>query len=124
MKLLHLVTAVIEAGAGVALLCVPLAALALLLGPGLDTPAAAALTRVAGVALLALGVACWFAHRDAQSPAARGLARAILVYNLGTTIILGAAGMQVQPVGVLLWPAVVLHAAMTAWCIAALWKKP
>ncbi len=58
MKKLLIAIAVIELGAGAALMCFPSMMLALLLGPGLDTAAAATLGRLAGVALSALGVAC------------------------------------------------------------------
>ena len=117
MKKLQTVTAAIELGAGVALLCCPSAAVALLLGSGLDAPAAVALGRVAGAALLALGVACWLARGDGESRAARGVVTAMTVYNLGAVAILGTAGIRLRPVGVALWPAVVLHAAMAVWCI-------
>jgi hypothetical protein len=122
MKRLLFVTAVIEIGAGVALLCCPSATVALLLGSGLDTSAAVTLGRVAGAALLALGVACWLAQYDAQSSAARGSVSAMVLYNLGAVLILSTAGVRSQPVGVALWPAVVLHAAMAVWCIACLWS--
>ncbi len=124
MKRLLIVTAIIELGVGLALLCFPSATVTFLLGSGLDTSAAVALGRVAGTALLALGVACWLAHYDAQSRAARGLVRAMVLYNLGATIILGVAGIQLRPIGIALSPAVVLHAAMTIWCITSLLRKP
>jgi hypothetical protein len=124
MNILLAVTAVIEVGAGLALMCCPSATVALLLGTPLDTPAAATLGRVAGAALLTLGFACWLAHYDAKSRAARGLVIAMVLYNLGAVVILGIAGIRSQPVGVALWPAVVLHTAMTVWCIACLRCKP
>jgi len=124
MKRLLIVTAVIELGVGLALLCFPSATVTLLLGSGLDTPASVALGHVAGTALFALGVACWLAHYDAQSCAARGLVSAMVLYNLGATIILGGAGIQLHPIGVGLWPAVVLHAVMTIWCVTCLLRKP
>jgi hypothetical protein len=124
MKRLLIVTAVIELGVGVALLCLPSATVTLLLGSGLDTPAAVALGRVAGTALFALGVACWLAQYDAQSCAARGLVSAMVLYNVGAVAILGAAGIRSQPVGIGLWPAVVLHAVMTVWCVTSLLRKP
>jgi hypothetical protein len=124
MKRLLLLTAVIELGAGLVLMCCPSAAVALLLGSPLEAPAAVTLGRVAGAALLALGVACWFARHDAQRCAARGAITAMTVYNLGAVVVLGVAGLQSQPVGVALWPAVVLHAIMTAWCVMTLLKKP
>lgn len=124
MKPLLVVTAVIEVGAGLALLCCPSAMVALLLGAGLDTSAAVTVGRVAGTALLALGVGCWFAQYDAQSGAARGLVGAMMLYNLGVVVILGTAGIRSQAVGVALWPAVVVHVVMTVWCITWLLGTP
>ena len=120
MNSLYATTAVIEAGAGLALLCLPSAAAKLLLGMPLQEPAAFTVARVGGAGLLTLGIACWLARSDAQSAAARGLTTAMVVYNLGVAFILGAAGLRLQPVGVILWLAVVLHTAMTAWCIVTL----
>ena len=73
MKKLLIVTAVIELGAGAALMCFPSLMVALLLGSGLDSSAALTLGRLAGSALCALGVACWLSQYDTQSRAARGL---------------------------------------------------
>jgi len=123
MKPLLIVTALLEAGIGLALMCCPSATVTLLLGSGLDTPVAVTLGRVAGVALLALGVACWLAKYDGQSCAARGLIGGMVLYNLGAAVILGLAGIRSQPIGVGLWPAVVLHVAMTAWCITCLLRS-
>lgn len=123
MKHLLAVTALIELGAGLALMCCPSSAVALLLGSPLEAPAAITLGRVAGAALLALGVACWLARHDAQSCAARGVVTAMTLYNLGAVVVLGAAGIQSRPAGVALWPAVVLHASMTVWCVTALLKR-
>jgi hypothetical protein len=117
MNTLFATTAVIEAGAGLALLCLPSAAAKLLLGAPLQEPAAFTVARVGGAGLFTLGIACWLARSDTESSAARGLTTAMVIYNLGVAFILGAAGLRLQPVGVILWPAVVLHAAMTAWCI-------
>lgn len=115
--------AVIEAPAGVALVCLPSPVAELLLGAGLDSSAAIAVGRVAGVALLTIGIACWLAHYDSQSRAARGLVGAMLVYNLGVAVVLAAAGIISKQVGVLLWPAVVLHLMMTVWCVACLLRN-
>jgi hypothetical protein len=94
MKRLLIATAVIEVGAGVALMCCPSATVALLLGSGLDTPAGLTVGRVAGAGLLALGVACWLARHDGQGRAARGLVSAMVLYNLGAVVILGTAGIR------------------------------
>jgi hypothetical protein len=123
MNRLLSLTAIIEAGAGLGLLAVPSIVVRLLLG-GEISGAGIPLGRVAGAALFALSVACWLAHYDSQSCAARGLVSAMVVYNLGAVVILGAAGISWQPVGIALWPAVVLHAGMTVWCGAELLGKP
>jgi hypothetical protein len=112
-------TAVIEAGAGLALLCLPSAAAKLLLGTPLQEPSAFTVGRVGGAGLLTLGVACWLARSDTQSSAARGLVTALVVYNLVVALVLATAGLRSQPVGIILWPAVVLHTAMTAWCVVS-----
>jgi len=124
MKTLHTVTAVIELGAGLALLCVPSPVGVLLLGSPLDTPTALSVARVGGAGLLSLGVACWLARGDSESRAARGLVAAMLLYNVGAVAILAFAGIGFGLHGVALWPAVVLHAVMTVWCVACLRHRP
>jgi hypothetical protein len=117
-KTLFAVTAVIEAGAGLALIIWPSVAVMLLLGSSLDNPAGLTLGRVAGAALLALGVACWLARHDAESPSAAGLIMAMLLYNSAVVLLLAVAGVFSGLVGIFLWPAVALHAAMAVWCVA------
>jgi len=123
MKTLHTVTAVIEAGAGVVLIGFPSATVALLLGSGLDSPAAMTLGRLAGAALFALGIACWLAREDVQSRAAKGLAAAMVAYNFAAVALFAYAGIGLGLHGVALWPAAVLHAGMTVWCLACLLKN-
>jgi len=67
IKKLLIVTAMIEIGVGLALLAFPSLLATLLLGSSLDTPAALTVARLAGGALLSLGVACWLARHDGQS---------------------------------------------------------
>jgi hypothetical protein len=117
-KLLAL-SAIIEAATGLALIAVPAIVVRLLLGAEISG-ASIPLGRVAGAALLALGVACWLTRDDTQSRAARGLVVAMLMYNIAATAVLAFAGMGLGLQGVLLWPAVVLHAVMANWCITTL----
>ena len=116
---LFVTTSMIEAGAGLALLCLPSRAAKLLLATPLQEPAACTVARVGGAGLLALGVACWLARNDTESSAARALVIALVIYNLVVALVLAAAGLRSRPVGIILWPAVVLHTVMTAWCIAS-----
>jgi hypothetical protein len=124
MNRLLKVTALIEVAAGLGLIAVPSVVVRLLLGSPLDTSAAAMLGRVAGAALLALGLACWLARDDAQSRAAKGLVAAILLYNLAVAALLAFARIGLGLHGVALWPAVVLHAVMAVWCVACLGCSP
>jgi hypothetical protein len=124
VKTLHTVTSVVELGAGLALLGCPSATVALLVGEPLEAPAALSVARVGGAGLLALGVACWLARDDTQSRAARGLVVAILLYNIGAVAVLTFAGIGFGLHGLALWPAVGLHVAMAAWCVACLRGRP
>jgi hypothetical protein len=116
MKPLLNLAALIEAATGLALLAVPSVVVKLLLGAEISG-AAIPLGRVAGTALLALGIACWLAGGDTKSRAGSGLVIAMLVYNFGAVVVLGVAGIQLPTAGIALWPAVILHAVMAGWCI-------
>ena len=59
-----------------------------------------------------------------QDGVVSGLVVAMLIYNVGAAIVLRAAGIGMQPVGIALWPAVMLHAAMAGWCTACLLRAP
>jgi hypothetical protein len=77
------------------------------------------MARVGGAAILTLSVVCW-STRDAQGRAARGLVTAMVFYNLVVAGVLASAGFGHGLHGLLLWPAVVFHVAMGAWCVATL----
>jgi hypothetical protein len=124
MSRLLKLTAIIETATGLGLMGAPSVVVRLLLGSALGTSAAVMLGRVAGAALLALGVACWLARDDTQSRAARGLVIAMLIYNIAGTAVLAFAGIGLRLHGVALWPAVVLHAVMAVWCVACLRRGP
>jgi hypothetical protein len=123
MKTLFMMTALIEAGAGLALLGFPSETVKLLLGSPLDSAPAVALGRVAGTALFALGIACSLAIGDTQSRAARGLVAAMTFYNFAAVAVFLFAGLGAKMAGVALWPAIILHASMAVWCLACLWHK-
>jgi hypothetical protein len=119
-KMLQTVTAIIEAGAGLALLAVPSLTSSLLLGTPLDSLAATNLARVGGAAIIALAVVCWLARRGEDSLAVRGLVFAMLFYNIAVAAVLVFASISDGLHGVLLWPAVAFHVAMGVWCVADL----
>ena len=95
-------SAAAEAATGLALLIVPSLVGLLLLGHEL-TGVAIPVARVAGIALIAFGIACW------PGPPLLGM----LIYSAAVTLYLAYLGFAGGFAGVFLWPAVVLHAALS-----------
>ena len=65
---------------------------------------AVTVARVTGIALIALGVACW-----PGTPLA-----GMLTYSAAVTLYLAYVGLAGGLTGIFLWPAVVLHVILTA----------
>jgi len=101
--------AVGEAATGLALLIVPSLVGRLLLGAEL-TGVAIPVARVTGIALISLGVAC------RPGPPLVGM----LIYTLLAVFYLLYLGIRGEWVGILLWPAAVLHAILT-FLLARAW---
>jgi len=119
-RTLLIVTALVETPIGLMLLVSPALVVALLLGVPLDAPAALIVGRIAGAALLSFGGACWLARDDGPSRARRGLVTGMLLYNCAGGAVLTHAAAGVRLAGVLMWPAVALHAALAVWCFVCL----
>jgi hypothetical protein len=109
MKRVLIFAAVSEAATGVALLIVPSLVGQLLFGAEL-TGLPMTVARVTGIALIALGVACW------PGPPLAGM----LTYSVVVTLYLAYVGFSGVLTGILLWPAVVLHVILTALLARAL----
>jgi hypothetical protein len=120
LKQLFIVTALTEALTGLALVIATVTVVRILLGALLDMPGGTVAARVAGAALLAIGVACWLARDDAHSRAGHGLVAAMPFYNVATVAVLAYAGLGLGATSVALWPVVGVHAALAVWCIACL----
>ena len=94
--------AIAEGATGVALIVVPSLVGRLLLGAELSG-VTGVVGRVAGMALVALAIACW------PGPPRVGM----LIYSGAVALYLAYAGLALGFAGILLWPAVVLHAILT-----------
>ena len=103
MKRVLILAAVGEILTGAALLIVPSLVGRLLFGEGL-TGVAISVARVTGIALIALGVACW------PGPPMVGM----LTYSAVVTLYLAYLGLAAGLTGILLWPAVLLRVILTA----------
>jgi hypothetical protein len=103
MKNVLIFAAFVEVGAGLALLIVPSMAGHALLGEQL-TGVAIPVAHLTGIALVALGIACW------PGPPLVGM----LTYSALVMLYLAYLGLAGGSSGVLLWPAVVLHVILTA----------
>lgn len=110
MNRLLALAAAIEAVTGLALIIDPSLVARLLLGNGVSE-AGVAVGRVAGIALIALGLACLPSSSVATGAAAA--CRAMFTYNLLVSAYLGFLGIGGQRVGRLLWPAVAIHGFLT-----------
>lgn len=121
MKLLLIIAALIEAVAGLTLLLIPTVAVSALLGVPLDTPTGLVAGRIAGAALVALAIACWQARNGERGSPATGVVEAMSFYNFAGAIVLVYAGTRVDLHSPLLWPAIVLHLGLGAWCVLQLW---
>jgi hypothetical protein len=93
----------LETATGLALIVAPSLVGRLLLGTEL-TGVGMPVARVLGIALIALGIACW-----PNRPALCGM----LINGAAVTLYLSYLGIRGNWVGPLLWPAVVLHAVLT-----------
>src|SRR4051812_39748431 len=95
--------AITEISTGVAMLAIPSRLGRLLLGTEL-TGVTLPVARVFGIAVIALGVACW--------PGRTALC-GMLTYNALLLLYLVNVGVRGEWVGPLLWPVVALHAVLT-----------
>jgi hypothetical protein len=119
-RLLLIVTAAFEAATGLLLMFWPSEVLELLFGPATAAPLGPGGARIAGVALLALGVACWLTRDTGAKPSGKRMITTMLAYNVAVAAVLAAAGIHYAPVGIALWPAVIVHCVLAVWCVTSL----
>jgi len=120
-KILLILFALVEAASGLALLVMPAVASSLVLGAPLDTPTGLVVGRIAGAALLSFAIVCWQVSNGERGGVATGVVSAMLVYNAAAAAILVYAGVRLKLQSTLLWPAIVLHWFLAAWCLVNVW---
>ena len=115
MKKLLAIAATAELLTGTALLIWPSLVIRLLLSAEI-CGAAVVVSRVAGTSLIALGLACWPSRANDRALAG------ILTYSLVVAVYLMYLGIDDKWVGILLWPAVVVHLGISG-LLGATWLK-
>ena len=110
--------AIVEVGTGLALMIDPAILVWLLMGADV-AGVAILLGRCFGIALVALGLACWPSGQrgESSSPAFR----AMLTYNTLIALYLAYLRVVGHQGGLLLWPAVLLH-ALVALLLIWMWR--
>ena len=115
-----LVTAIIEILTGLVLLILPNLPLSLLLGIGQPTPEVSVLARWIGAALLAIGVTCSMTQSDVGGIWRRGVVVGALVYDVAAAMLFIYTAVFLSLSGPALWPAAILHIALTVWAVLCL----
>jgi hypothetical protein len=115
MKVLLVIASLAEAATGVILLVDPQIAVRLLFAAEIGG-AGVIMSRIAGIALIGLGVACWPRNSAAQQ------LYGMLTYSILVMLYLVRIGIRGAPVGPLLWPAVAVHAVLIV-LLGSAWLK-
>ena len=105
-----------EAGTGVILFAYPPIIVRLLFGAEING-AGLIMSRLAGIALIGLGVACWPGNSVFHP------LNGMLTYSTLAMLYLSYIGVRGEAVGVLLWPAVVVHAILVVLLVRARFKE-
>ena len=113
LKKLLALAAIAEATTGLALLVVP-SLVGRLLFDAEIVGVGVIMSRLAGIALIGLGVACWPGSDTRQA------SHGMVTYSVLAMLYLIYIGVGGEWVGLLLWPAVVLHAVLTLLLARAL----
>ena len=115
MNTILMLAALAEAGTGVILLVYPPIIVRLLFNAEI-VGAGAIMSRLAGIALIGLGAACW------PGPSNRRAFYGMVTYSVLAMLLLLYVGVRGEGVGMLLWPGVIVHAILIVLLESA-WLK-
>jgi len=115
MNKILMLASLAEAGTGVALLSYPPIVVRLLFNAEM-VGAGVIMSRLAGIALIGLGAACW------PGPDTRRALYGMVTYSVLAMLFLIYIGVRGESVGLLLWPGVVVHAILIVF-LGGAWLK-
>jgi hypothetical protein len=116
MNTILMLAALAEAGTGVILLAYPPIVVRLLFNAEI-MGAGVMMSRLAGIVLIGLGVACW------PGTGTRRAFQGMVAYSALAMLYLIYIGVHGEPAGLLLWPAVVVHAILVVLLFRARSKE-
>jgi hypothetical protein len=111
--------ACLECATGLGLILAPDFLISLLFGQTESVPVTLLLARLGGAALLAVGAMSWGAGTFHRSQAGLSLLIGVTLYNGLAALVLAYSAFGLAMRGVLIWPAMLLHAALLHWCLAS-----
>ena len=115
MNTILMLAALAEAGTGVILLAYPPIVVHLLFDAEI-AGAGVNMSRLAGIALIGLGAACWPTTDN------RRASQGMVTYSMLAMFFLIYIGVRGERVGLMLWPAVVVHAILIV-LLGSAWLK-
>src|SRR5271167_4792667 len=116
MNTILMLAALAEAGTGVILLAYPPIVVRLLFDAEI-VGAGVIMSRLAGIALIGLGAACW------PGTDTRRAFQGMVTYSVLAMLYLIYIAARGEGVGLLLWPGVVVHAILIVLLGGAWWKQ-
>jgi hypothetical protein len=105
---------------GIGLLVATSSVVELLLGAPLGTGVPVVVGRVAGTALIGLGLICWLERVNNRGGSPASVLIGLLTYNVAIPVLLIHSYVVDGSRGIGLWPVVVLHLAFAVWLAACI----
>ena len=121
-RTLLILFAIAEGATGLGLVVAPSMLFVLLFETRQVASEAPLIGRICGAALLALAAASWGARDTEDKQGTLGLLVGVTLYNCLTAAVLTYSGLVLEMIGILLWPAILYHAAISLWCLLAVWR--
>ncbi|MBY4589279.1 hypothetical protein RJJ37_30330 [Rhizobium redzepovicii] len=119
-RMLLTLFAIAEGATGLGLVVAPSILFVLLFETKQVASEAPLVGRICGAALLALAAASWGAGGAEDRQGRLGLLVGVTLYNFLTMAVLTYSALVLQMVGILLWPAILYHAATSLWGLLAI----
>ena len=119
-RMLLTLFAIAEGATGLGLVVAPSILFVLLFETKQVASEAPLVGRICGAALLALAAASWGARGAEDRQGRLGLLVGVTLYNFLTMAVLTYSALVLEMVGILLWPAILYHAATSLWGLLAI----